>query len=194
MKVDLKFNCPKKWNEMEGGDQVRHCSFCQKDVHNISKLTETEAEVLIGSDNSCVTMTVNSRGEIRTVSGFSKSLLWMGLAFGCGGDVETNKTTTQTTTDIGDPKVENLEVMGDVAPEEHSTMKEVVDPDCEGSIEEGKSSLIEKTGEVVNNKVSVETEIQLAGKPMMHVDTVQESQKKKEVVYEEKKKASPKNN
>lgn len=39
--------CPADWNAMAGDDQKRFCSHCQKFVHNISAMSEIEAERLV---------------------------------------------------------------------------------------------------------------------------------------------------
>jgi len=137
MKVDLRFNCPKSWDSMEGNDQNRHCSRCDKKVHNVAELSLDVAHGLIGTGNSCVTMRVNQRGEIKTASGFSKSLLLMGLAIGCGDPtIEVKKTPIATTGN--DSKIEELEVIGGVV-ESHQELNPTVE-DCESTTTKSTTS------------------------------------------------------
>jgi hypothetical protein len=131
MKVDLQFNCPKNWDSMEGNDQARHCSNCDKKVHNLSELSLEEANGLISNGDSCVTMRVNQRGEIRTASGFSKSLLLMGLAIGCGGDPIADEKKTSVTITGTDSKIVEQEVIGDVA--EYHPDDDATAVDCEST-------------------------------------------------------------
>ena len=39
--------CSAAWNKMLGGERVRHCGDCRKNVYNLSDLTRAEAEALI---------------------------------------------------------------------------------------------------------------------------------------------------
>jgi len=41
--------CSAKWERMTGNDQVRHCAECNRDVYNLSAMTEREAEQLIAT-------------------------------------------------------------------------------------------------------------------------------------------------
>ncbi len=42
--------CDKKWDEMDGDDQKRFCSGCQKNVHNISAMPRREARRLVAQN------------------------------------------------------------------------------------------------------------------------------------------------
>ncbi len=97
----MDFNCPKKWETMEGESQVRNCASCNKLVHNISEMTTNAAQELISENNNCVAMQFNHNGEIKTSSGFSKNLLFMGFVFGCSGENhETNSAIQPSPTEI----------------------------------------------------------------------------------------------
>ena len=134
MNVKFRFRCPQKWDSMSGDDQTRHCSMCDKHVYKLNDRSEEEAAAIIASRTSCVSMTVNHRGEIKTASGFSKGLLLMGLALGCGSDTkETPKPTqnngaqtTQSTTNTATTPPEPYQLLGD--PEE-----ETLDEGCENT-------------------------------------------------------------
>lgn len=39
--------CSKTWDSLEGNDQHRHCNLCEKNVYNLSALTEAEVRALI---------------------------------------------------------------------------------------------------------------------------------------------------
>src|SRR6185436_3912774 len=41
--------CPISWEQMTGDNRVRFCDHCQLNVYNISELSRSEAERLIGS-------------------------------------------------------------------------------------------------------------------------------------------------
>ena len=42
--------CSVSWDSMEGDERVRHCSGCSKNVYNLSNMTATEAEILLGQN------------------------------------------------------------------------------------------------------------------------------------------------
>jgi len=39
--------CPASWNQMTGGERVRHCSQCDRNVFNISNMSHAEAVDLV---------------------------------------------------------------------------------------------------------------------------------------------------
>lgn len=45
--IDVASPCPANWNEMKGGDRVRFCSDCKKNVYNLSAMTRAEAIALV---------------------------------------------------------------------------------------------------------------------------------------------------
>lgn len=45
--IQLGYSCPKKWKQMKGGNYVRHCDVCDKNVYNISMLSRKHATELI---------------------------------------------------------------------------------------------------------------------------------------------------
>ncbi len=55
MKVDFSYACPKRWTDMSGTDQRRHCAACDKTVHNLSAMGRERAQRLLDAP---------SRGEI----------------------------------------------------------------------------------------------------------------------------------
>lgn len=66
--IEVKNPCPQSWNEMVGGDEIRFCSHCAKDVHNLSKFTRREAKKLIAKSNGgiCVQYVRRPDGRIQT--------------------------------------------------------------------------------------------------------------------------------
>lgn len=57
-----------KWKDMEGGDEVRHCSVCAKNVYNLSGMTRAEAAKLIQDTDGklCTRYYVRPDGTIIT--------------------------------------------------------------------------------------------------------------------------------
>ena len=45
--LDVASPCPANWNEMKGGDRVRFCSGCKKNVYNLSAMTRAQAVALV---------------------------------------------------------------------------------------------------------------------------------------------------
>lgn len=103
MKFKLTIDCPQKWSSMSGDEKIRHCGMCKKDIHNLEEYSEEEAQAIIAEGTNCVRMEANHRGQIKTISGFSKSLLLMSLAMGCGDAADT-KTTESNSTQVEEPR------------------------------------------------------------------------------------------
>ena len=95
MKFKLTIDCPQKWGSMSGDEKIRHCGMCKKDIHNLEEYSEEEAHDIIAEGTNCVRMEANHHGQIKTISGFSKSLLLMGLAMGCGDASDKKASTTE---------------------------------------------------------------------------------------------------
>ncbi|MEO0604046.1 MAG: hypothetical protein AAF211_21595 [Myxococcota bacterium] len=63
--VAIQDPCHAAWDEMSGTAQVRHCAQCRLDVHDLSAMTEGEAEALLADDVSrCIRYTVGVDGRI----------------------------------------------------------------------------------------------------------------------------------
>ena len=60
--------CPKRWDDMLGGDRVRFCRSCEKNVYNLSEMTRDEAENLLQTHEGglCVHFYRRSDGTIMT--------------------------------------------------------------------------------------------------------------------------------
>ena len=67
-RVYLKKPCSTEWNLMEGNDQIRFCSECNKQVYNLSSMTRKQAEDLLakGGGELCAKIDRDDRGKIIT--------------------------------------------------------------------------------------------------------------------------------
>ncbi|MDQ6787643.1 MAG: ankyrin repeat domain-containing protein [Acidobacteriota bacterium] len=67
--IEVQSPCLQSWNEMRGGDQIRFCDHCAKDVHNLSKFTRKQARRLIArsSGGICVQYVRRPDGRIETL-------------------------------------------------------------------------------------------------------------------------------
>ena len=58
--------CSASWSEMSGSERKRFCALCSKHVHDLSAMTEPEAQQVIDSvEEPCVRYTSNPDGTIR---------------------------------------------------------------------------------------------------------------------------------
>ena len=66
--LQLDFNCPYKWKEMNGDERVRFCGKCKQNVYNISQLTQKEAVELINEKEGdlCVRFYQRKDGTVIT--------------------------------------------------------------------------------------------------------------------------------
>jgi Carboxypeptidase regulatory-like domain len=64
--INVKSPCDKVWDEMTGSNQVRFCSYCETNVHNISVMNRAEAEKLITKSNGklCIRIEKNTSEKI----------------------------------------------------------------------------------------------------------------------------------
>ncbi len=60
--------CPAKWDEMLGNERVRFCTDCEKNVHNLSAMSQAEAEDLMTAKEGdlCVRFFQRADGTIMT--------------------------------------------------------------------------------------------------------------------------------
>lgn len=67
--IEIKNPCFQSWNEMHGGDQIRFCDHCAKDVHNLSRFTRKDARRLVRQSNGsiCVQYVRRPDGRIETL-------------------------------------------------------------------------------------------------------------------------------
>ncbi len=66
--VRIAAPCPANWNEMVGGERVRYCRSCEKNVYNLSEMTRNEAEKLLQTHEGhlCVRYYQRADGTIKT--------------------------------------------------------------------------------------------------------------------------------
>lgn len=58
--------CPADWRAMSGDERQRFCGSCNKHVHDLSAMTEPEAEALVSSGRDlCVRYSVQPDGRVR---------------------------------------------------------------------------------------------------------------------------------
>lgn len=66
MKIKFDTPCEADWKSMTGDNKRRFCSLCKKSVHNLSGLTETEAQTFLrDKDKLCVRYEPTSDGRVR---------------------------------------------------------------------------------------------------------------------------------
>ncbi len=67
--VEVKSPCLQNWDEMRGGDQIRFCDHCVKDVHNLSEMTRKQARKIVAESvgGICVRYIRRPDGRIQTI-------------------------------------------------------------------------------------------------------------------------------
>ena len=60
--------CPANWNEMAGGERVRYCRACEKNVYNLSEMSRKDAEELLETHEGrlCIRYYQRADGKIIT--------------------------------------------------------------------------------------------------------------------------------
>ena len=81
MKIPIQEPCHENWDSMCGSDQKRFCDSCDKNVHNLSEMTENQARDLLKEEESlCIRYRTHRSGHIR----FRKALPLIALlSVGC---------------------------------------------------------------------------------------------------------------
>lgn len=53
---EIGFACPQQWTQLRGDERSRHCGTCDRQVHNLSMMTEPERRALLSTpgDLPCV--------------------------------------------------------------------------------------------------------------------------------------------
>jgi hypothetical protein len=75
--LEVQTPCPKRWEELHGGDQRRFCEQCQLHVTNLSAMSSRERERFVaqaGSGRQCIAYELRADGSMVTPSWWSK--LW----------------------------------------------------------------------------------------------------------------------
>ena len=67
--INVQSPCSESWNEMRGNEQIRFCSHCAKDVHNLSEMTRKRARKIVAASNGniCVRYVRRPDGRIQTI-------------------------------------------------------------------------------------------------------------------------------
>lgn len=79
MKIDIDNPCNENWEQMTGCEQKRFCGSCNKNVYNISEMTETEASTLLKTiKDPCVRFSEDENSNIQFRP--SKAPTWFLLA------------------------------------------------------------------------------------------------------------------
>jgi hypothetical protein len=67
--IDVKSPCSESWDEMQGSEQIRFCSHCAEDVHNLSEMTRKQARKIVAQADGkiCVRYIRRPDGRIQTI-------------------------------------------------------------------------------------------------------------------------------
>ena len=67
--INVESPCSESWDEMRGSEQIRFCSHCAKDVHNLSEMTRKQARRIVAAANGniCVRYIRRPDGRIQTI-------------------------------------------------------------------------------------------------------------------------------
>jgi Carboxypeptidase regulatory-like domain len=112
-RIDVKSPCNESWDEMVGNNEVRFCSHCAKDVHDLSAMKRADAEKLVqkSSGKLCVRYVKSSTGKLITTqpkftqikrratiaaSVLATSLTFTTLAYAQGEPIKPKEDFTQT--------------------------------------------------------------------------------------------------
>ena len=55
--------CSEDWDAMTGDDKRRFCGLCNKNVHNLSAMTEPEARAVVAQQDVCVRYSLDPKGQ-----------------------------------------------------------------------------------------------------------------------------------
>ena len=128
---------------MEDCGSSRFCQQCEKEVHEISALSEEEAQDIMSTPDACVRFELNENGHILTRSGFSAALLFgSAMAMGCG----ESKTATTSTTTAGPELVELMGDAEETLPPTGKASTESAEDNRETSIKASQEDCEESTG------------------------------------------------
>ena len=66
--IEIPNPCPVPWDSMTGGDRVRRCAQCNKNVYQLAEMTRDEAEALVRSAEGelCVQLYRRADGTVVT--------------------------------------------------------------------------------------------------------------------------------
>jgi len=64
--IDIPEPCDEDWDRMTPAERGRFCSKCQKKVHDLSAMPESDAQAFLESDEDiCISYLSNSAGDVR---------------------------------------------------------------------------------------------------------------------------------
>lgn len=153
--VKVAAPCPANWDEMEGNDQVRHCSQCRHNVYNLSAMSDEEAERLLSmaTGRLCVRYYQRSDGKVmtrdcpeglralrqRAAKRLAIAFSFILSAIGCGrqemmGDVASPPIRQKPPVSTGNVVLPNPPTTGMVAP---NVMGKVAAPDKKTPLKTG---------------------------------------------------------
>ncbi len=93
--INVQTPCTESWNEMKGTNEIRFCSHCAKDVHNLSEMTRKRARQIVAKSNGgiCVRYVKRPDGRIQTIKNqFHQITRQTGIAAGVLGTSLTFST------------------------------------------------------------------------------------------------------
>ena len=130
-RLQLSFQCPANWEEMEGDDRRLYCGHCRKHVHNLSAMTRPEAEAIAtGSEEVCVRMECRADGTTvikdcpKTAEARKRMSRIAGAGLAAGGALALPGCAGEETVPVtGTPppveeRVEEIQLLGIVCPPE----------------------------------------------------------------------------
>lgn len=83
--VKLEYRCAVQWSQLQGDGDVRFCGECKQQVHDLSALTEAEAQEFLARDTTSCVRFVQSAGEVVPRSRKGYRLLGLGAGLVAGG-------------------------------------------------------------------------------------------------------------
>lgn len=136
-RIDVKTPCNESWDEMAGNNEVRFCSHCAKDVHDLSAMKRTDAEKLVQKSNSKLCVRYVKSPDVKLIttppkftqikrratiaaSVLATSLTFTTLTYAQGQPIVRKDNSTQTNRDkYGNDgtKLENSSISGEVKDE-----------------------------------------------------------------------------
>jgi hypothetical protein len=67
--IELETSCRARWEEMPGGDAVRRCARCDRDVHDLAQMTHGEIAALFAREDDTPCVRLRRRPDGRVVPG-----------------------------------------------------------------------------------------------------------------------------
>jgi hypothetical protein len=140
-RIDVKTQCNESWDEMTGNAEVRFCSHCSKEVHDLSAMKRTDAEKLVQKSNGklCVRYVKTPDGNLITTplrftqikrratiaaSVLATSLTFTTLAYAQGKPIVRKDNVTQTNQDKIDnnQRTEGVAIISGEIQDEHGAV------------------------------------------------------------------------